>query len=79
MWILNVFIIVYILLNTMLMCFVHDESWDIIPELINPIVMYKRKKVNYFGCFVLTLVSHILFAPFAIGYWLYKLCTIGRR
>ena len=65
---------------------VEENEWQMIPQLFNPIVIYKNHKVNYFGCFVLMLVYHVIFLPFAVGYWLYKLgwlfcklCTVGRK
>ena len=48
-------------------------------NLLNPIVIYKNNKVNIFGCIVLTLLGNIAFCPATPFYWLYKLCTVGRR
>lgn len=48
-------------------------------EFVNPIYLYNQIKVNWFGVILLTLIWHMLFAPFAIGYWFYKLCTVGRN
>lgn len=48
-------------------------------EFVNPIWLYKRFTVNYFGAGLLTILFNILFLPFACCYWLYKLCTTGRR
>ena len=66
-------------LNAVILGIVTADNWDIIPEMLDPIVVYKNKKVNYFGCFVIVFIHHILFLPIAIGYWFYKLCTIGRK
>ena len=46
---------------------------------LNPIMLYRRYTVNWFGCFCLTILTNIIWAPFAICYWFYKLCTVGRR
>lgn len=49
-------------------------------QWINPIVIYRNNQVNWFGCIVLTILAHIVAGPiFAIGYWFYKLCTVGRK
>ena len=48
-------------------------------EFVNPIWIYKRFKVNWFGTIFLMIVFNILALPFAIGYWFYKLCTVGRN
>ena len=54
----------------------YDWVWD---EVYNPIIIYKHYKVNYFGCFLLTLFFHIIFLLPAPFFWLYKLCTVGRE
>lgn len=48
-------------------------------EFVNPIYLYNQIKVNWFGAIFLSIIWNILFAPCAICYWLYKLCTVGRR
>lgn len=48
-------------------------------EFCNPAWWYKNKRTNIFGsAFVASLVS-ITILPYAICYWIYKLCTVGRR
>ena len=77
----------YLMANLIcLICCEVDDSWEEIPRVLNPVAIYKNVKVNYFGCFVLTLVHNIILLPFSICYWLYKLgwlfwklCTIGRE
>ena len=54
----------------------YEWVWD---EVYNPITIYKHYKVNYFGCFFLTLLFHIIFALPAPIFWLHKLCTVGRK
>lgn len=48
-------------------------------EMFNPLRIYKNCNVNWFGCILVTLVSHISLILPAIVYWFYKLCTVGRR
>ena len=48
-------------------------------ELFNPITIYKNHEVNYFGAFLITLFSNGFLFGFAIFYWFYKLCTVGRK
>ena len=49
-------------------------------ELCNPYWAYKyHKSVNWFGAIFLSLVYTALCPIYAIIYWFYKLCTIGRR
>lgn len=72
--------------NIVVLRFVIDDNWGLLPEFFNPIIVYKGHKVNYFGCFMLMIFYHAIFSPFAIGYWIYMfgklfvwLCTVGRR
>lgn len=83
---LCVFFAVDIVINISILIFVMDDNWELLPELFNPIVIYREHKVNYFGCFMLMIFYHAIFSPFAIGYWVYMLgkffmwlCTVGRR
>lgn len=48
-------------------------------EFVNPVFLYKRYKVNWFGAFFLAIIFNLLIFPFAIIYWIYKLCTVGRE
>lgn len=48
-------------------------------SFVNPKVIYKNIKVNWFGAWLLAVVCNICFPVVAIPYWIYKLCTIGRQ
>ena len=48
-------------------------------EVLNPKIIYYNVKVNWFGCFWLTLLFNLLCPIITICYWFYKLCTIGRK
>jgi hypothetical protein len=48
-------------------------------EFVNPIFLYNRFKVNWFGAFFLAIIFNLLTFPFAIVYWIYKICTVGRK
>ena len=46
----------------------------------NPIQNYKNwTQLNWFGIIVITIFLNIIFFPYAIGYWIYKLFTVGRK
>lgn len=71
----------YAFLSTLLTgiaLFAEGLDWDW-GEVYNPITIYKASDVNYFGCFLLMIFYHLLFPIPAPFYWLYKLCTVGRR
>ena len=48
-------------------------------EYVNPKWIWKHYRVNWFGCFWLIILFSLI-SPFGtLGYWFYKLCTIGRK
>ena len=48
-------------------------------EFVNPLVIYGRTKVNWFGAFFLATLYGMMCPICTTGYWLYKLCTVGRK
>ena len=48
-------------------------------EFVNPIYLYNRFNVNWFGAAFISLLFNILILPVAIFYWIYKLCTVGKK
>jgi hypothetical protein len=48
-------------------------------QRLNPIHIYKDRRVNWFGCFWLTLMFNLLCPVLTFSYWFYKLCTVGRK
>ena len=55
---------------------INPKGW----ELCNPYWAYRYyKRVNWFGVTLLSLLFTALCPIGAACYWLYKLCTVGRR
>ena len=48
-------------------------------EFVNPLVIYKQTRVNWFGAFFLATLYGVMCPVATFIYWLYKLCTVGRR
>ena len=48
-------------------------------EFVNPLVIYKQTKVNWFGALFLATLYGMMCPICTAGYWLYKLCTVGRK
>lgn len=48
-------------------------------SFVNPIVIYRSIPVNWFGTLLLTIILNILLPSIAIPYWIYKICTVGRK
>ena len=50
---------------------------------LNPIDIYDKWNVNYFGCVLLTIIFNLMCPIMTIGYWFFKfmkfVCTVGRR
>ena len=51
--------------------------------LLHPCWLYKKFKINYFGCGLLTIIFNLFCPIISIMYWLWKfiyfICTVGRR
>ena len=46
----------------------------------NPIRNYKTwTRMNWFGVILCTTLLHVLLPLYAVCYWVYKLCTFGRK
>ena len=48
-------------------------------EFVNPLVIYKQTRVNWFGALFLATLYGMMCPICTAGYWLYKLCTVGRK
>ena len=48
-------------------------------EYVNPIHIYKYNHVNWFGAIVVATIYSFICPLGTIGYWCYKLCTVGRK
>ena len=46
---------------------------------INPFFIYRHAKVNWFGASFLALIANASIPCYAIIYWFYKLCVVGRK
>ena len=45
----------------------------------NPVWLYRNYNLNWFGAFFCALGLNLCCPIVTIGYWTYKLCTIGRK
>ena len=50
-----------------------------IEHVFNPKEFYKICTLNWFGCALVLIISHLFFFIVAFCYWFYKLCTVGRK
>lgn len=48
-------------------------------EFVNPLIIYKQTRVNWFGAILLALIYGAMCPVATLIYWLYKLCTVGRK
>ena len=53
----------------------NSDGW----EFVNPFLIHKYNKVNWFGAFVVALIYNALCPVSAVSYWIYKICTVGRK
>lgn len=55
-----------------------DSIYDL--SFFNPIRNYKEwTSMNWFGVIFFTTLLNIICPVYALGYWFYKLCTVGRK
>ena len=48
-------------------------------SFLNPIVLYNSIKVNWFGTSLLSIAFNLMLPSAAVFYWIYKICTVGRK
>ena len=78
MWTL-ILILIWMLLGTAVCAIWSSNMRTVGWELCNPYWAYQYHHVNWFGAIILSLL-YTAFCPIgAVGYWFYKLCTVGRR
>ena len=46
---------------------------------LSPKWIYHNYNVNWFGTFCLTVFFNLMCPLLSIGFWFYKLCTVGRK
>ena len=54
-------------------------SMNNIERIFNPKKFYEDCELNWFGCALVLIFSHLCFFIVAFCYWFYKLCTVGRK
>ena len=70
-------VVTYALINIMTLMGMGLENRSF--AFVNPFYLYKTIKVNWFGAFLMGSIFSILLPMISIPYWIYKLCTVGRR
>ena len=48
-------------------------------EFVNPVFIYKKCRVNAFGAILVAFLFSLICPIGTICYWIYKLCTVGRK
>ena len=48
-------------------------------SFVNPCFIYEYTNVNWFGAILITIFYSLMMPICTAGYWLYKLCTVGRE
>lgn len=78
---MNIVVPLLIIINgiVLLIIFITWGKDSIGLSFVNPLVIYYSVKVNWFGCILLTILVNGILPLVAIPYWIYKICTVGRR
>lgn len=66
------------LLDELLLLILHEQANLYLAEVLIPTNLHDVLPVNWLGAWFLSIVAYIIGLPFAIGFWIYQLCTIGR-
>lgn len=80
--IINIFFSLYIIFNIAVFLIISSSyinGYNVNFSFVNPFVIYREFEVNYFGAALICILANILLPVIAIPYWIYKICTIGRR
>lgn len=48
-------------------------------DRLNPLYIYKDRRVNWFGAFVVALIMNVICPIVSVVYWFSKLCTVVRK
>ena len=74
-------IVVSLILGTMLeAAAILQFDYDYAFNIFNPVLNYKRwKKLNWFGVILFTTILNLICPVLSIGFWFFKLCTVGRK
>lgn len=48
-------------------------------KIFNPKNLYRETKLNYFGTLIVATFLNITFLSYAIIYWFWVLCHVGRK
>lgn len=74
------FIVLYgfisMIFNIFLLLEMDSTVWA---QFLNPYYVYRTRYVNWFGCAMLTLSCNVFFIAVAVCYWIYFICTVGRK
>lgn len=71
-----VLIVVYMVVTfTMIMMMINH----MVCKIFNPKNLYRETKLNYFGTLIVATLLNIIFLPYAIIYWFWVLCHVGRK
>ncbi len=72
-----VLIVVYMVVTfTMIMMMMMNHM---VCKIFNPKNLYRETKLNYFGTLIVATLLNIIFLPYAIIYWFWVLCHVGRK
>lgn len=77
--VIGAYLIITIVINLLWWLAAVEVSGTIGLCFCNPRWIYNNIKTNWFGTVCLTVLANVAFGPVALGYWFYKLCTVGRK
>lgn len=67
------------IVDILLLAVLHEWTNLWLAEVIIPTNLHDALPVNWFGAWFLSILANVIGLPLAIGFWVYRLCTIGRE
>jgi hypothetical protein len=68
--------LLWIVINFAILFHMTPYEWGL---YINPYYVYKTRNINWIGCAILTLLGNALLPLVSVCYWIYFICTVGRK
>lgn len=78
MWVVYL-IIIYAFVSWIVLSMMGCFDYGVDFSFLNPFVMSENVKLNTFDTVLLCILVNILFAPYAVCYWLYKTYIVWRN
>lgn len=74
---IEIWVIINIAAFVCMFCDIILQQFDL--SFVNPKAIYRNLPVNWFGTLLITIIVNIVLPVVSVPYWIYKICTVGRK